>query len=256
MKRYLLWACALLLLTGCGLAQKYAKTDEYTFEVARAPLLTIDNFAGDVTVRDSESNEIHVVVVRRAAEERDLERIKVDLQPEDGGLTIQIRRPSSLHNVSVDLEISAPAETTLDVQTGAGDVDVRGLYEVRIDSGAGDVDIRDAAGDVQVSVGAGNIDVWDVLGLARLHTGAGDIAFDGDPEGACRFESGAGDIKIVLPDGIDIAVDLSTGVGEIDLALAVAGAVSRQEVKGLVGRGGQGEIYARTGAGDIALRGR
>jgi hypothetical protein len=50
-----------------------------------------------------------------------------------------------------------------------------------------------------------------------------------------------------------VAVDLETGMGTIDAGFAVDGYASRQEVKGTIGTGDQGSIYAHTGAGSIDL---
>ena len=226
-----------LLLVACGgLKQRYSAVVEKSFAVGAAPTLTVDNFAGDVTVRSGASGSIRVVATKRAAREKDLERIEVMINERDGTLEVETDPPSGLKNVSVDIEITAPTGTHVDLHTGAGDVIVRDLDgDVRADSGAGDVDIRGTSAAIDA------------------HTGAGSIDFRGRPRGNCRFDVGAGTIKLRLPADVNVKVDLDTGAGDIDVELPVDGKVSNRKVNGIIGRGDEGEIRAHVGAGNIDL---
>jgi hypothetical protein len=189
---------------------------EEAFAVGETPSLAIDNFAGNVTVRSGESGLIQVVATKNARRESDLARIEVQMSEQDGGLLIKTNKPSSLNSASVDLEITAPAGTVLDANTGAGDIDVR-----------------------------------VAAGTARLDTGAGSLRYQGMPQGECRFETGAGDITLALPTDLNVRVDLETGTGDIDVDFVVDGEVTRREVQGVIGSGAEGTIYAHTGAGNI-----
>ena len=189
---------------------------EEAFAVGETPSLAIDNFAGNVTVRSGESGLIQVVATKNARRESDLARIEVQMSEQDGGLLIKTKKPSSLNSASVDLEITVPAGTVLDANTGAGDIDVR-----------------------------------VAAGTARLDTGAGSLRYQGMPQGECRFETGAGNITLTLPADLNVRVDLQTGAGDIDVDYAVDGRVTRQAVQGVIGSGAEGTIYAHTGAGNI-----
>jgi len=227
---------------------------EQTFEAGAAPSLTVDNFAGSVTVRAGEGGVIQVIATKRAPLGRDLEQIDVTMTPQDDGLVITTRKPAISNNTSVDLEITAPADTLLDVHTGAGSVDVRGLQgKVKADTGAGSVTIEDVAAEIEAHTGAGSLDLRGVSGPVRLDTGAGSIQYEGAPQGDCRFETGAGSIVLTLPTDLNMAVDLQTGIGNVSVDFAVDGQVSRQRVKGTIGTGDQGSIYAHTGTGSIDL---
>jgi DUF4097 and DUF4098 domain-containing protein YvlB len=227
---------------------------EQVFEVGTTPVLTVDNVAGSVTVRAGEGRTIQVVATKRAPLGGDLARIDVTMTQQDNGLVIQTRTPSTLSNVSVDLEITAPADTRLDLHTGAGSVDVSGLQsKVQADTGAGSVRIADVTGEIELHSGAGSLEARGVSGPIRLDTGAGSIQYEGTPQGDCRFESGAGSIALTLPADLNMAVDLETGMGTVGLGFAVDGQVSRQKVKGTIGSGDQGSIYAHTGTGSVDL---
>jgi hypothetical protein len=207
---------------------------EEAFPVGDAPSLQIDNFAGNVTVRSGESGVIRVTATRKAQSKADLDRIQVGVSEGEGGLVIKTEKPSAFSNASVELEITAPAGTRLDANTGAGNVD-----------------LRDITGGIRVHSGAGNVDVRGATGSARVDTGAGNIDYEGMPQGECRFETGAGNIRITLPAEPNVRVDLSTGIGEIDVDFAVDGRITGRDVQGTIGSGAQGTIYAHAGAGNI-----
>jgi DUF4097 and DUF4098 domain-containing protein YvlB len=262
---------ALLLVACDGLgSQKYSETLEESFAVGEAPILTVDNFAGEVTVRAGEGDSVRVVATKRAAREKDLDDIQVRMNERDGAVEIITDRPSGLKNLSVELEITAPAVTRVDVRTGGGDVNVRGIEgrteantgggrievrdasgDLKLETGGGSIEVRDARGTVEARTGGGNIEVRDATGLARLETGGGGIDYEGQPQGNCLFETGGGSIKLRLPADISVRVDLDTGGGKIDVDFSVDGRVSKQEVNGIIGSGDEAEIRAHTGGGDI-----
>ena len=84
-----------------------------------------------------------------------------------------------------------------------------------------------------------------------LHNGAGGIVYEGEAQGNCRFETGAGSITLKLPVDIDVEVYLSVGAGTIVVDFPVNGHVSQHLVDGVIGTGAKGRIVATVGAGTI-----
>ncbi len=252
-----LLAVGFLLPAGVDLGGVTGSTSErieQIFEVGDAPQLTVDSFAGSITVRAGASSVIEVVATKKATSSRNLDRIEVEMAQQDGDLVIRTRIPRGFSNASVELEVTTPASTRLDLHTGAGSVRVSGLSgDVKVDSGAGSVTIDDVTGQIDAHSGAGSIEVRGASGLVRLNTGAGSISYQGTPQGDCSFESGTGSIELVLPADLSVKVDLGTGVGSIDVEFTVVGQVSKREVVGVIGGGDQGQIYAHTGTGSIDL---
>jgi DUF4097 and DUF4098 domain-containing protein YvlB len=204
------------------------------FAVGEAPSLEIDNFAGNVTVRTGQSGAVRVTATKKVRRMADLDRIEVDVSERDGGLVIKTENPRRLNAASVELEITTPAGSRLDADTGAGNVDIDGI-----------------TGEIDAHSGAGNVDVRGAASCARLDTGAGNVRYQGTPQGECRFETGAGNIVLTLPADTNVQVDLEAGVGNIDVDFVVDGRVTGQEVEGVIGSGAEGTIYARSGAGNI-----
>lgn len=263
---------------------------EQSFEVGEAPRLEIDNFAGRVTVRAGERGEVRMIAVKQGRAGADLNRVQVEVSEGTSGLLIRTRKPSTLSNASVQLEVTVPAGTQLDLHTGAGNTEVRGLRsDVKVDTGAGDVTIADLIGDLDAHTGSGSVtidgvsgriqadtgsgsvrisnvagefdahtgsgsmEVREASGPARLDSGSGSLTYEGDPEGECRFETGSGSITLRLPADLNMEVELETGSGSITTDFAVEGEISKEEVRGSIGRGDAGTIRAHTGTGSVQL---
>ena len=211
---------------------------EFALEVGQAPNLEVENFAGNVTILAEESNTIRVNVTKYAPNSNALSRITVDWDQQGDRVQIRSDRPSGpVSNMSVQFEIVVPAGTVL-----------------QVNSGAGEVRIEDVLGEIDAHTGAGRIEVVGSRGQVRLDTGAGELDYQGDPQGICRFETGAGSITLRLPANLNAELDLGTGIGRVDLGgFDVVGDVSPGEVDGTVGTGQDAQIQARSGAGEINL---
>jgi hypothetical protein len=263
---------------------------ERTFDVGDAPTLTVDNFAGNLTVRSGDGSEIRVVAVKHAPLLSNLERIEVKITPQEGALRIETTKPRTLTSASVELTITAPAGARLDLSTGSGKVEVSGfdagaqihtgsgnvvaqdlagdvalhtgsgsltigeiVGRLKADTGSGGIDVQGMDGELEAHTGSGSVAVTEAAGPARLSTGSGGLEYRGSPQGECRFTTGSGGIALRLPANLDARVDLHTGSGNVRVDYPVEGLVTRSEVQGTIGRGGNTSIFAETGSGGIDL---
>jgi hypothetical protein len=228
-----------------------------TYAAGEMPHLEITNFAGRVTVRVGQERTIEVVAIKRAPTSAALNRIQVDIYERSDGLAIRTQKLGDLANAHVDLEITAPPDASLQLRTGAGDVQIRDLGgDVEVWTGAGTIGIRDVRGAIQVETGAGQVEVSGTTGAVRLQTGVGEVTYDGSPSGDCSFGTGAGSIKLRLPADLQARVDLETSMGRVDIDFVVDGQVTQRRVEGTIGGGGAVQITARTGIGEIEMRRR
>jgi len=266
---------------------------EQAFELGRAPELEIDNFSGSVTVRAGEGKTLTVIAIKKARRTGDLDRISVEMAEEAGRLHIKTERPRGLNSANVELQIVAPVDTVLDIDTGSGNLDVHGIQGggrahtgsgtitasnlgggmvldtgsgsvlvegasggVEVDTGSGRVVLNEIAGEIDAHTGSGGMEVHGAEGEVRLDTGSGTIAYEGTPQGKCRIETGSGNITLSLPADLEWEVDLETGSGTVNVDFDVEGKASRQEVVGVVGKGDQASVYAHSGSGNIDVVGR
>jgi hypothetical protein len=209
---------------------------EKTFEVGDAPRLRVENFAGAITVRSGPDGAVHVVATKRANSRSKLERIQLTMSEQGDGLLVRSRMPHKASNTWVELEITAPADSSLVVNTGAGAVNVRDIAGPHnINSGAGEVNVRGAQGPIQVRLGAGQ------------------ISYEGRPSGNSHLITGAGEVRLWVPEDLEMKVDLNTGIGLVRTDFDVDGLVKPRHVRGVIGDGSQGSINAQAGAGEVSL---
>ncbi len=220
-----------------GLSQ-IAESSEQVFIVETAPLLTVDSFAGDITVRSGPSGQLGVRVTKRAMGSSGLDRINVDVIKRDNHVEVRATHSGGLaDSTSVDVEVTVPDDAQLQLHTNAG--------TVRVTEVQGEIAARTGAGNVQVNGAAGPVD---------LDTGAGDVDYAGEPIDRCTFRTGAGNITLRLPEDTSAQVQLNTGIGNIRLGgFEVEGEVGSTEVEGVIGTGEDAIIEARSGVGNIDL---
>ncbi len=283
----------------------YARTEERfdrTLQVSGSVTLDVTTGSGDITVRTGGANQVTVhgtvhgnnqwfsnadAAVHRVAGTPPIQqngnsiRIGYDL-PED------VRR-----HVSIDYEITLPADSSVEGHSGSGNVTVEGVRrEVRGNTGSGDVKLRDiggqvhaqtgsgninaegvgapffaqtgsgdidaqiqGSGDAEVQTGSGTIRLRGIKGGLRARTGSGGITADGQVTNSWRLNSGSGDIRMNLGSSGGFNLDVHTSSGSIhsDLPITVQGSMGGHELKGTV-RGGGPTVEVSTGSGDVEIK--
>jgi len=190
------------------------------------------------------------------------------------------------HNISVDYEITVPADTTVrtrsgsgdqelegthgnaDVQTGSGDIKIAKLNgEIRLQTGSGDVRAREVSGsvkggtgsgdvvieesgpgDIDLRTGSGGVTARGVQGSFHGETGSGDITAEGKQSGPWEIHTGSGNVHVQLPSGAGFDADISTSSGSIDV-----GAPIEMTVQGRVGESHK-SIHGKARGGGPLLR--
>jgi DUF4097 and DUF4098 domain-containing protein YvlB len=103
----------------------------------------------------------------------------------------------NVHNISIDYDITVPADTRLRPHSGSGDQTVEGLRSnLELESGSGDMRLSDLTGDLQVHTGSGNVEARDVTGGFNAEAGSGDIRLNAKDNGDVRVHTGSGNIEL------------------------------------------------------------
>jgi hypothetical protein len=243
----------------------FASTPQGTFErtlTVSGPVdLEVLTRSGDVTVRAGSSGSVFIrgkiyVGNHWLSGNRDADVHEIEEHPpiRQEGNSIHIDYVN-MHNISVDYEISVPAETAVrtrsgsgdqivegthgnvDTQTGSGDVKVANLTgEIRLQTGSGnirarqisgsvrggtgsgDVEIEEAStGDIDLHTGSGNIKARGVQGSFHGETGSGDVTAEGTQNGTWDIRTGSGTVRVRLPANAALDADISTSSGSIDV---------------------------------------
>jgi DUF4097 and DUF4098 domain-containing protein YvlB len=243
----------------------FASTPQGTFEktlTVSGPVdLEVLTRSGDVTVRAGSSGSIfirgkiyvgdHWLMGNRSADVHEIEQ-HPPIRQEGNNVHIEY---VNMRNISVDYEITVPANTTVrtrsgsgdqtiegtqgnvDTQTGSGDVKLANLNgeihlqtgsgnirarqisgPVRGGTGSGDVEIEEAAsGDIDLHTGSGNITARGVKGGFRGETGSGDVTAEGTQTGSWEIHTGSGNVHVRLPSNAAFDADISSSSGSVEV---------------------------------------
>jgi hypothetical protein len=184
------------------------------------------------------------------------------------------QRHENYHNISIDYDIEAPANSFLEANSGSGDIKDDGVGEnaklgtgsgsiyatglqngFTANTGSGDIHAEQAGGqgDVKVQTGSGSVELKNVRGGLRAGTGSGDIKVQGSPTSDWKLETGSGSIEF-SPGNTGFNLDASTGSGSVhsDQEMAVQGSFDKHHITGKV-RGGGPTVRMQTGSGDVSI---
>ncbi|SDJ35251.1 Putative adhesin [Nonomuraea maritima] len=218
-----LLACA-VSLTACGSSGIVApsRQDTVSYEVKeQVGVLRLRNGAGDAKITETGDGAVHVI---ERLHWRGDARPETEHKVEGAALVIGYRCPPAW-SCGVDYEIQVPKGLALDLQSGAGDLTLRGL-----------------SGDLALSVGSGNVDAADLAGRkVTAETGTGDIElrYVSAPD-AVELTTGAGDVQLAVPDVGPYAVRTEAAVGDTAVSVRKDDASPRK-------------ISVSAGAGDVTV---
>jgi len=180
---------------------------------------------------------------------------------------------------SVEVVLRVPQASDLDVRTGDGSINARGVSgRVQLKTGDGSIGADALQGDIHLHTGDGSIRGTGLSGRLTANTGDGSMNVRGRFEGldlrtgdggieaaveagskvasAWSISSGDGGVTLRLPPDLGAELEAQTGDGGIhlDSPVAVKGTVSENRVRGQLGAGGP-PLRVHTGDGGIRLTG-
>ncbi len=244
-------AAAILALTLAAPAAVFADTAQGRFEktltVSGSVDLSVQSGSGSINVRTGGAGNVRVVATIKARDTwgggmSAAEKVKrIESNPpvvQDGNIiTIGKLEDRELqNNVSIQYEITTPADTKLRSETGSGSMIIDGVK-----------------GPAELSTGSGGITASSIGDMVRANTGSGSIQLRG-VKGSVRASTGSGGIHA---DGVAGGFTGSTGSGSIEVQQVAAGDVDVHTGSGgITLTGVQGSLRARTGSGSIRAEGR
>ncbi len=254
-------AIALLLASTLALANTPQGTFDKTFQVTGPVDLEVLTRSGDITVRSGPAGTVSIhgkifVGDRWFTGNRRSDVAEIEQHPpiRQEGNSIHIDYVN-MHDISVDYEITVPADTSVRTHSGSGDQTIEGLHgnadlqsgsgdmrlarltgEIRIQTGSGDVRAHDisgpvrggagsgdieieetAAGDIDLHTGSGSINARGIQGAFRGDTGSGDVTAEGKQTGAWEIRTGSGNVHVRLPHDAAFDANIQTSSGSIDV---------------------------------------
>jgi predicted DNA-binding protein with PD1-like motif len=238
----ILWSTTLILAVCATPAIASVRGSfQRTLQVTGPVDLEVLSHSGDISVHSGPAGTVSIsgkIQVDNSwlTGDRQAEVSEVEKNPpiRQAGNSIHIDYPAMRH-ISIDYDITVPADTALRTRSGSGDQTVEGLRtNIELESGSGDMRLRDIQGEVHVHTGSGNVDAMDIAGPITAEAGSGDIRLEEKSLGDVRVHTGSGNVDI---NGINGALRAEAGSGDITVGGTLTAA---------------SEI--RTGSGDVRLR--
>jgi len=247
-----------LFATTSAYAARATVASQQDFKVGAHPTIIVDSSGGGVTLEPGPAGKVHVGIERRADSDDDARKLEVQLKQEGNTIRIVYKHKSSgWHDSgSVDFSITAPADATLDIDTGGGSVSARGFSGgIHVNTGGGGIEIDGASGTLNLRSGGGGIDARHIAGTVDVSTGGGSVRVEGTLSGHNRVETGGGSIHVSVPASSKLAVDASTGGGSAhnDFGIPSDGERHSGRFHGNIGDGSAGSLDIHTGGGSISL---
>ena len=242
------------------------------FEVGERPRIEVNLPSGDAVFLPGEPGRVEFLVEGRHADE---------LVIEQHGGRIFLRTPgrSGSRWDSFDVTVRTPAGADLEVRAATADVDVQVALaslsaslasgditageiegDATLESASGDVELGEVGGNLAVSTASGDVLLRQAGGRVTLNTASGEVRLgsalaalsvstqSGDCEvehyagGDLECSSTSGDVRIGLPSGRTLDVDLNTVSGDI-----------RSDFSPEDGDGATARLRVKTVSGDIVL---
>jgi len=269
-------ALTALALTAAASAS-VAGTFDRTLNVTGPVDLEVLTHSGDIAIRSGSAGavKIHATIhvgnnwLGGGSHDREVHELQQNPPIRQNGNSIRIDYVE-MHDISVDYEITVPADTALRSHTGSGDQDVRDLKgRIELESGSGDLRLarltgemrfhtgsgniraeklagpiyaragsgdlqfeETGAGDADLETGSGNIHLSGLAGGLHATAGSGDITIDGNPKESWRVHTGSGNVHLRLPSEAAFDVDLATSSGDASINHPVATTVQGKVQEG------------------------
>ncbi|MBI2683659.1 MAG: DUF4097 family beta strand repeat protein [Acidobacteriales bacterium] len=256
-----------------------------TLKVTGPAEVQVTTGSGDISIREGSGDTVTVIGRISAgtswleggpSPEEKVKRLEAEPPITQNGNMISIGRIEDKdlrRNVSISYEITLPAGTKLDSQTGSGDqyIDAnvgplraqtgsgnikvqRVGGEARVSTGSGDVRIDAVKGRLYASTGSGNVEARQVEGGLVAETGSGDVTYEQTSPGDVSAKTGSGNIKLRNVVG---GVDAHTGSGDITVDGTPKGGWEIHTGSGNINldvpQGSQFDVNARSSSGDITI---
>lgn len=202
----------------------------YRFDTPQPLELSVRNQSGSVEVTAADIAETTVEILPNDARGAELaERTTVALTAEARHLRIDVPDRRMLRQPPLEILVTLPTGSTVDVWTAAANVQTRGrLDTATVTTASADVSLAQVTGRATVTTASGNVYVGWSEGPMQVRTASGDVRVDASGAGAA-VQTASGDVAIGRLSGKLTARSAS---GDIAVDTASTGAVQAKTMSG------------------------
>ncbi len=276
------WAALLALaITPAALLASEGTFDK-TLPVSGAVNLNVGTGSGYIHITPGSDGSVHIIghvhsgngLFSGSSSDQRVREVTDNPPIVQNGNSIEVGKNTHYQNISIDYVITAPRGTTLEANSGSGDLNISNLGgPLKAGTGSGDIEANDLSGDVALNTGSGDIraqmnnahyvkaetgsgtiHLQGVTGGLYAETGSGDIEIGGQPGDGWKLETGSGTITLNTGSQAHFTLDASTGSGDVhsDPPMTTHGSTDKHHVTGDINGGGP-VVRVETGSGDIRI---
>lgn len=271
-----LWVTTWVILFFGGLACADTETLDETYDVRSGTRFEILNHNGSITIEGWDRSQINVHATKQTRWGGKLENVDIQVS---AGTNFKVETLHLVKNprVSVSYDVRVPLNVVVKhVRTSNGKIELEATHgDTDLETSNGKIEIKAAVGDIDAHTSSGAIEIQDVKGYITAHTSNGAIHVAGIT-GVSELETSNGHIETEVPligqNGLrvhtsngaivlhlapDLNADLEVKTSNGKIALedieVVVGEISKNTLRGKIGRGGN-KILCRTSNGSIVLK--
>jgi hypothetical protein len=221
-------------LTSAFTSRSFGASDTVEREVeVDGPLpVTVDSFAGSVTVKPGDDTQVRVVAERHAWSDAQLDEITVDVHRDESGVVVRVRTTMPGGRRWVKLNVSVPRTSPVHANTQGGAVRVEAVGgPITASTQGGAIRVDGAVGVAQLETMGGSVTVSNHHGPVSARTKGGAVSLGGRLVGEVDAETMGGSIHI---EGVDGSVRAATMGGSVKVSGALRGESTLSTVGGSV----------------------
>lgn len=224
-----------------GLAS-LANAESREFDLSEISEVEVSNGSGDISITAVNSGKATVMATKKQFGKH----CELTIDKRGRTLFVGVEKAGVLRDeCEVDIHITTPRTAMLDLDSGSGDIKVKGTSgDLNFRIGSGDVDVDAEVKKLEGKTGSGDVSIKGLTAGGTLKTGSGEInlVYDVAPApGELDIKTGSGDAEIVFPKNATILTSFLAGSGELINEL---GDTPNSKFK----------ISMKTGSGDLHIK--
>ena len=146
---------------------------QWTFPGSEIHTLSIENYSGDLVLRESGDGSLRIKATKHNASKADLEKVILDLKRIGDRVIGKVDYRTEFSSAAVAFLVEAPASVPIQLTSSSGNISVDNFPgKVRLETGSGTITLRDVGAEVCATTGSGEIHAYYTRPLKQI----GEIA--------------------------------------------------------------------------------
>jgi|GEM_PF-2739902 len=194
------------------------KVEQRSYPADSVSALEVRNTSGNVIVTRSTGATASVT-----ANKKDFGKdchLLIDKKKSLLSIVVSKSKRSYFGTCNVEIVVTVPSSTALDLRTGAGDISATNLNGgITFRTGSGDVELNGKFPKIDGRTGSGDVIAYDLIAEdVEIATGSGDLKltyFKVPVLGRVDLKTGSGDTIVSVPKGSKLRSSLVNGMGDV-----------------------------------------